>query len=89
MDLWILKYIFFFPIVWTLIISFRDILLIEELHCYVSLMLIFYTLIEFSGMMVKVFVSYMSSVGIKFNDGSTKYLMCNCNVCFCCALIAK
>jgi len=49
-------------------------------------MFFFYALIEFSGMMVKVFVGYVSSVGIKFNDGSKKYLMCNCNVCFCSAL---
>jgi len=52
MDLGILKFIFF-PIVWTLIISFRDILLIEELHCYISSMFFFYALIEFNDMMMK------------------------------------
>jgi len=49
-------------------------LLIKELHYYVSLMFFFYALIEFNGMMMKVFVGYVSFVGIKFNDGSNKYL---------------
>jgi len=52
-------------------------------------MFFFYALIEFNDMMMKVFVGYVSFVGIEFNDGSNKYLMCNCNVCFRCALIAK
>ena len=51
-------------------------------------MFFFYALIEFNDMMMKVFVGYVSFVGIEFNDGSNKYLM-YCNVCFRCALIAK
>jgi len=51
-------------------------LLIGELHCYVFVFLksFFYALIEFNDMMMKVLVGYMSSMGIKFNYGSSKYL---------------